>query len=356
MKRLAAVACACFSALGVMIMAAPAGAAVSPKLAVTPTNSGGANLIVSGGVSNPAEDAFQKVQIFVPAGFGLNAPVGGTVVGTASGHALVKDVDATQEQSFSGKITAVGLNDPAFAFEQSSCDNTAHAAVWSMQISANDTSPVTIPIFVDRTAGTETAFGQYKLVMCLRSPDLATGDPNRSMTGTKIDNFLITLTGFTIPTKPGDYRWRSLWTPYTPGTGTVNTAGTVEAQSVVRVPPGLLSLSGKKVQQTINGKVRTIVKLSGRLVLGGEPAANVKVGFSHGPTSGKLTSFGSVKTGKTGAFLITSRWTKPTYFKGGVTIPRQELGPVGCQASFGVTCINSSISGFRLLTRTVYVR
>ena len=58
--------------------------------------------------SNPAEDAFQKVQIFVPAGFGLNAPVGGTAVGTATGHALVKDVDATQEQSFSGKITAAG--------------------------------------------------------------------------------------------------------------------------------------------------------------------------------------------------------------------------------------------------------
>jgi hypothetical protein len=356
MKRLAAVACAGVSALAVMVLAAPAGAAVAPKLAITPTNSGGANLIISGGSTNPAEDAFQKVQIFVPTGFGLNAPSGGTVVGTVSGHALVKDVDATQEQNFSGKITAVGLTDPAYAFEQSNCNNTTHAAVWRMEISANDTSAVTIPIFVDKTTGTETAFGPYKLVMCMRSPDLPSGDPNRSLTGTKIDNFLITLTGFTVPTKAGDYRWRSLWTPYTPGTGTANTAGTVEAQSVVRIPPGLLSLSAKKVQQTINGKLRTIVKLSGRVLLGGEPAGNVKVGFSHGPTKGKLTSFGSVTTGKTGTFLITSRLTRPTYLQGGVTIPRQELGPAGCQASFGVTCINASISGFRMLSRTVYVK
>ena len=159
MKRLAAVACACISALAVMILAAPAGAAVSRSSRSRRPTSGGANLIISGGVSNPAEDAFQKIQIFVPTGFGLNAPVGGTVVGTASGHALVKDVDATQEQNFSGKITAVGLTDPAYAFEQSSCDNTTHAAAWSMQIGANDSSPVTIPIFVDKTTGTETAFG-----------------------------------------------------------------------------------------------------------------------------------------------------------------------------------------------------
>jgi len=356
MKRLAAVACAGVSALAVMILAAPAGAAVTPKLAITPTTSGGGNLIVSGGTTNSAEDAFQKIQIFVPTGFGLNAPVGGAVVGTASGHALVKDVDATQEQNFSGKITAVGISDPAYAFEQSSCDSTTHSAAWAMQISSNDASPVTIPIFVDKTTGSETAFGSYKLVMCLRSPDLPSGDPNRSMTGTKIDNFLLTLSGFTVPTKTGDYRWRSLWTPYAPGTGNVNTAGTVEAQSVVRVPPGLLSLGAKKVQQRINGKVRSIVKLSGRVLVGGEPAGGVKLGFSHGPTKSKLTSFGSVKTGPTGTFVITSRLTRATYFQGGLTISRQELGPGGCQASFGVSCINSSISGFRVLSRVLYVK
>ena len=34
-------------------------------------------------------------------------------------------------------------------------------------------------------------------------------------TGFKFDSFVLTLTGFALPTKAGDYRWRSLWTPYT---------------------------------------------------------------------------------------------------------------------------------------------
>jgi hypothetical protein len=358
MKRLAVVACAGISSLAALALSAPAGAAVSPKLAITPTNSGGANLIVSGGVTNPAEDAFQKIQIYVPTGFGLNAPVGGTTVGTASGHLLVKDVDATQEQSFSAKITAISPTDPAVAYENASCDNTTHAAAWSMQLTANDTSPVNIPIFVDRTTGSETAFGSLKLVMCLRSPDLPASDPNRSQTGTKLDNFLLTLSGFTIPTKAGDYRWRSLWTPYAPGTGNVNAAGTVEAQSIVRVPPGVLSLAAKRVQQTINGHVRSIVRLTGKLVVAGEPASGVRLGFSHGANKAKLTAFGTVKSGATGSFLITSRLTKATYFQGGVTIPRQELGPGGCTPSFGagVSCLNASIGGFRLLSRMVYVK
>ena len=358
MKRLAAVASAGLAALAALILAAPVSAAITPKLAVTPTNAEEGTVIISGGTTDPAEDAFQRIQIFVPTGFGLNAPVEGAVVGKASAEAVIKDVGPTSEERVAGTIAAVAMSDPAFAFEQSTCDDATHAAVWSMQIPVNDTTRVTIPIFVDKTVGSEEAFGPYKLVMCLRSPDLSQSDPNRSLTGTKIDNFILTLNGFTVPTKAGDYRWRSMWTPYQPGTGTPNTAGSVEAQSVVRVPPGVLSLVGKKVTQTVNGQARALVRLSGKLVVAGEPAGNVTVGFGHGPTKGRLTSFGSVKTDAAGNYLITSRLTRATYFQGGVTLPRQELGPAGCQASFGtsVCCVNASISGFKLLRRMLYVK
>ena len=170
MKRLAAVVCTCLAGVATLIVSAPAGAAISPKLAITPTTSGGANLIISGGSSNPAEDAFQKIQIYVPTGFGLNAPVGGASVGTMTGHGLVKDVDATQEQGFTGTITATGIADPAFAYENANCDATTHAAVWNMQVRANDTSPVTIPIFVDRTSGTR---GRIRVVQARHVPALA---------------------------------------------------------------------------------------------------------------------------------------------------------------------------------------
>jgi hypothetical protein len=192
--------------------------------------------------------------------------------------------------------------------------------------------------------------------MCLRSPDLARGDPNRSAGGTKLESFVLTLGGFTIPTKREVYRWSALWTPYKPGTGAVNATGTVEAQSVVSIPPGLLSFGAKPVPQSINGELRTIVKLSGRLQLGGMPAPNVRLAFSHGPTTFKLSQFGTVTTGDTGTFLLTSTFDRPTWFQGGVTIPRQELGPAGCIASFGVPCVNASIGGFRLTSRLVLVK
>jgi hypothetical protein len=355
MKRLAAVAGTGVAALAALILAAPVGAAVTPKLAITPTNGGDASLIISGGATSPADDAFQKIQIFVPTGFGVNAPDEGAVVGKVTGHAVVEDVDAAKGQRFSGTVTAVGITNPAFAFEQAACDDTTHAAVWSMQIAVNDTR-VTIPIFVDKTVGSEAQFGPYKLVMCLRSPDLPSGDPNRSPAGVKLQSFVLTLGGFTIPTTRDEYRWRALWTPYAPGTGTANPAGAVEAQSVVFIPAGLLSLGAKGVPQSIDGELRTIVKLSGRLQLGGLPAPNVKLGFSHGPSTFRLSQFGSVTTGDTGTFLLTSTFSRPTGFQGGVTIRRQELGTAGCTPSFGVPCVNASIGGFRLLSRLILVK
>ena len=63
----------------------------------------------------------------------------------------------------------------------------------------------------------------------------------------------------------------------------MNTAGTVEAQSVVRIPPGLLSLAAQEGAADHQRQgARRSSKLSGRLLLAGEPAGGVKVGFSHG--------------------------------------------------------------------------
>jgi len=355
-SRIGMAATAAAVAVAALAAVAPASAAISPKLAVTTTNSGGANVIVSAGVSNPAEDAFAKVQIYVPAGFGLKAPVGGTQVGTAGGHALVKDVDATSEQNYNGKIVAVATNDPAFAWENANCDNAPHAAAWSMQVIANDGS-ATIPIFVDRTTGGESQFGQYKLVICLRSPDLPQTDQNRMPTGFKFDSFVLTLTGFALPTKAGDYRWRSLWTPYAPGTANQNAAGNVEAQSVVRIPSGVLALGAAKAKKTVKGKLRTQVRLTGKVTIGGEAAGGIRVAISHGPSLARLVSMGSAKTSAAGTFTATSLLTKPTWFQAGVTVARRELGPGGCTPSFGaaVKCVNASIGGFRLLSRPLHI-
>ena len=308
MKRLAAVACAGISALAVLILAAPAGAAVSPKLAITPTNSGGANLIISGGVSNPAEDAFQKIQIFVPTGFGLKSPVGGATVGTVTGHALVKDVDATQEQNFSGKITAIGLTDPAVAFENATCDNTTHAAVWMHADRGQRHEPGEHPDLRRQDGGHRDGLRpvQARHVPALARPDAERPEPQPA--GHQAQQLRADADRLHDPTKAGDYRWRSLWTPYTPGTGTVNTAGTVEAQSIVRIPPGLLSLAAQEVaadDQRQGAHDRHAERPAAR-----SPASPPAASRSASATARRRRSSprsAASRPTKTGTFLITSR-------------------------------------------------
>ena len=52
---------------------------------------------------------------------------------------------------------------------------------------------------------------------------------------------------FTTPSTAGILRWESLFTPYNPGKGTVNLAGTFETRSLVALPVGLsLTATHKK--------------------------------------------------------------------------------------------------------------
>ena len=44
---------------------------------------------------------------------------------------------------------------------------------------------------------------------------------------------------FTTPSAGGVLRWETLFTPYNPGKGTPNLAGTFEARSLVALPVGL---------------------------------------------------------------------------------------------------------------------
>jgi hypothetical protein len=168
---------------------------------------------------------------------------------------------------------------------------------------------------------------------------------------------LLTLSGFKVPTRAGTYRWRSLWTPYVPGTANVNTAGSVEAQSIVAIPPGSLTISATKKMVTVKGSSRSQVMLSGKLLIGGEPARNYIVAFSHGRNGTKLVALGSTKTTVTGDYRISSRIRQPSFFQAGVTIARQDLGPAGCEPSFGagITCVHATIGGSHLLSKLIRI-
>jgi hypothetical protein len=331
------------SVIGVLAFAfaGSAYAAVSPKLTVS---AGGPTVSIKTADRNPSDDAIAKLEIYVPSGFGLKAPVGGTSLGTVSGQALVKDIDPGTEHGFTGDVIAISPTDPTVAYENASCDNSTHAAAWLVR-TRTDEATVNFPIFVDRTSASESQFGSYKLVICMRSPDLAGGSANRAAMGTKIDSMRLVLKGFTIPKAAGEYRWRSLWTPYATGTESMNAAARVEAQSLVRVPTGVLTLKAKRLA---GGHFQ----LSGRLIVGGEPADGVDVAVSHGVAKTHLARIGSTVTNGSGTFRLPVTVKKSQWFLAGATLLDQDLGPGACQASFGagVPCVDTTVGASHALS------
>ena len=112
-----------------------------------------------------------------------------------------------------------------------------------------------IPVYVNPTAGPEQALGGYKLSICLPPPDVPVGTPGRAFQGAQLLDAKLTLNNvFTTPTGGGLIKWETLFTPYNPGMGTVNLAGTFEARAFVPLP----IILGMQVKYK-NKKARTYV-------------------------------------------------------------------------------------------------
>src|SRR5438270_4768840 len=129
-----------------------------------------------------------------------------------------------------------------------------HEAVWTLNAALASQPANPIPVYVDHTTGAEAAFSSLKLTVCFRDPTLTAGDPRRSPNGTKFLDAAFSVKGvFTNPTSAGNQLWRSVFTPYTPGTGAPNAAGTREAQGVVPMP---YNVSIKRIRKARPGFFR----------------------------------------------------------------------------------------------------
>src|SRR5438105_5017588 len=92
-----------------------------------------------------------------------------------------------------------------------------------------------------------SALASFSPKFTIQNATAAAGRPGRAAFGAKLLTAVFTSNAFTNPPATGDYRWRALWTPYTPRTGSPNAAGSVETQSLVRIPTQLTVTAKKKV-------------------------------------------------------------------------------------------------------------
>ncbi len=327
-----------------LVFASSAFAAINPKLDIgTSTQKGASNLALEAQVGQN-DDWLGRLQVYIPTGYKLNSPAGGATVGTATVQALGTQVGAGLSFKMTGTVKAIGTTDPAITSYNTTCDTSAHLGAWMVNVVGGDDS-WNFPIFVDQTTGTETQFGAYKLVACLGPQEAGGSNTNAN----KFMSMSLALGGFAMPTKAGDYKWHSLWTPFTGASGsTLNQPATVEAQSTVHVANSLLTIAAKKLG--------TQVVLTGKLVVGAEPMGGINVLIKHGVTKTKLVSMGSVKTNSSGVWTAKATLKHASYFQLGATIGKQDLGAGACVAAFGLPCLDATVGGTGVVSRLIYVR
>jgi hypothetical protein len=292
--------------------------------------------------------AVGRVQVYIPKGYTLKAPTQpGTKLGSADGIVYITDVKG--EDHMQGTLSVANPGDALLAKGAQGCDEGPHAASWVVNITGGAGGYWNFPVFLDRTTGSETQFGEQKLVICPTAPDVPSAHPKRSPNGERLISLNLNLTVLTNPAAAGDVRWRATATPFAPGLGTLDAAGRIEAQSLLSLPQRI-SFTARR-----NGKSATV---TGKLTANGKPLAGVLVQIEVSKTKKRLTPFDRVRTSASGTFTKSFRVTGTRYFRANVTLGQTDLGKAACTQSFGaaVPCVGASSGGTHLLSGVIRVR
>lgn len=331
--------------------AGSAWASYSPKLQVaSASNASNGAVTVTASVGS-SDDPTARAQIYVPVGYTVATGVAaGTKLGTVDAKASAADLNNTV-LTLTGELDAIAPN----AAAQAQCGVATAAATWDMHLSAAGQT-LDIPVYVVQNTGAEATVSPTKLVVCLPPPDVPVGTPGRSTFGAKLLSASFTSSAITSPTTLGEYRWTSLWTPYTPAKGTPNATGSVEAQALVRLPSAVQISGLRRVRRAKTTTVRVNGKRVRRTSVSTAVAFGVKVTEAGQPVSGATV------TAKVSGRLLGHTTTRSSgiaagafvFARGTVTIavtaaiPARDLGATGCvkTAAFGgLPCVDATVGG-----------
>lgn len=296
---------------------------------------------------SPDDDPTASVRIFAPSGTQLTttqAP--GTVLGPVS--AVVKALDlGGADLPLTGNLIVAAPGQIAPAAQAACLGTTTPIASWVMVLSAaGQTLPV--PAYLVATTGTQAALGPAYIQVCLPPPDIPVGTPGRATFGAKLYNAQLTIAGVFNSAAGGT--WVSFWTPYRPGVGQVNAAGTVASPAIVA--PGAVTVAARRAGRAGRGAT-----VSGRVTQGGAPRAGASVTIFGGPRSGALKRRGRRTTNANGAF--TFRAASGVFFRANVAAAAG-AAPAACTALTAaiapVPCVNPTSNGFTAQSRVVRKR
>lgn len=283
-----------------------------------------------------------KIQIFVPSTYTINTSAApGTTIGTTSGSVFARDANIPLPLTGDVVVAPPDRNSPG-------CTTGTHLAVWLLRLQVAGQT-IELPIAVDRTAGTNAAFGAYQLVTCLAPADVPQGTPGRSPNGAQLLEAVFTVNNiFQVPAELAT--WKALTTPYAPGNGVPNAAGTVETRAIVG--SGAITIAPK-----VTNKKKRVLRVSGKLTQAGAAVAGAQVRLLLNGSASKFTA----RTSPAGNYTIVLRKTgktSTTTFQARVTVAERDVTSTACSPPTlpVVPCVSATASGFTALSKRVKVR
>lgn len=307
--RLTVLACAAALALAFAAMAA---ASYKPSMGIFQQSyvPGGSKPVAIVIAQEETDDPTARIVIYSPPGYTASlkqAP--GTTIGDVVAHVKILDL-GPNTFTLNGPVKVDAQTNPDIQALLKLCTpGITHEAVWTLNAALANQKPNPIPIFVDHTSGPDAAFSSVKMTVCFRDPMLPASDPRRAPNGLKfLDAAISVKSVFRNPTTAGDRLWRSLFTPYTPGTGVPNAAGTREAQGVVPMP---YSISLKRIKAR-----RGYFRIAGRLNVGGSAPSGARLTLFAGVKGKNGVTFKAVAAAKTrrGIYVFNRRLPKKVTF------------------------------------------
>jgi hypothetical protein len=345
-------------ALGALVLSGAAMAAyTSPRLEILNPSErvGGGGPLTIRVSQTRQDDATFRLVIYVPQGYTSSlVPQEGAQIGTASAQINATAISPDAIVPVTGRIIGDSFT-PAKYPQGFGCvfggpPTGTIDGVWRLELTAAGQTLV-VPMYVQTvTSGPESAFASGKLTTCLPSPYPEAGAA-RAALGAKLINASLTLPSlFANPATAGAYRWRSIWTPYTPNSASPNAAGTVEAQAV-DVLPAQLAFTSARFR---NGRIF----VTGTLLENRVAVRNARVRILAGRTARGVRQVTTVRTNARGRFTAVIRWRRPgrVFLNARVAqLARQTACTTPTNPA--VQCLRSVTSGYTLAAnRTVRVR
>jgi hypothetical protein len=291
-----------------------------------------------------SDDAVASVRIFVPAGTTLTttqAP--GTTLGAVTAllklHAL-----AGAEVPVTGNVVVAPPGAVPAAAVAACTGGATPQATWLLALSIAG-NPVSVPLYVVPTSGALAALGPAYIQTCIASPYIPS-DQGGATAGAQLVNAEFGVQGVFSQVTLGAFV--AILTPWTPGTATVNAAGTVAAPAAIA--PGAVSATARRAGA---GAI-----VAGRVTQAGQARGGATVAVFGGPRANRLKRLGRVQVRANG--MYTFRAKTGTFFRANAVAAPGSAAPLCTQLAplqaLGISCVNPTVNGFVAQSRVVRKR